>query len=87
MQRKKLLLLAGLVAAYSQAQTPSPAPHPAGWEAALKSVASACKGDTPKVCPGLSTETALACLQTNIERVSPACKDAVTKAAKSAVSF
>jgi hypothetical protein len=87
MQHRKLVLLAGLAALCAQAQTPSPAPQTPGWEAGLKAVASACKGDTPKVCPNLSTETAVACLQANIEKLSPACKDAVTNLAKSAVGF
>jgi len=93
MKRTNLLLIAGLVAAVSaQAQTPAPqtsapASQPPSWEAALKSVTEACKGETPKLCPGLSESTALACLQSNIDKVTPACKDAVMKAAKSALNF
>ena len=86
MQRMNLLLLAALVAVCARAQTPSPT-QPADWEAALKAVASACKTDTPKVCPNLSTETAVACLQTNIEKLSPGCKDSVMKLTKSALGF
>ena len=93
MKRTSLLLIAGLVAAVSaQAQTPAPqtpapASQPPSWEAALKSVTEACKGETPKLCPGLSESTAVACLQSNIDKVTPACKDAVVKAAKSALNF
>ena len=84
--KRSLLLIAGLVAAVcAQAQTQAPAPQPAGWEAALKAVTEACKGETPKLCPGLSTDTAVACLQTNIDKLTPSCKDAVLKAAKSAL--
>lgn len=88
MQRKSLLLIAALVTAVcAQAQTQSPAPQPSGWEAALKAVAEACKGESPKLCPGLSTDTALTCLQTNVDKLTPACKDAVVKTAKAALSF
>jgi hypothetical protein len=88
MKRSSLLLIAGLGAAVcAQAQTPAPAPQPSGWEAALKAVTEACKGDTPQLCPGLSADTAMACLQTNIDKLTPSCKDAVVKLAKSALSL
>jgi hypothetical protein len=92
MRSANLLLMAGLVAAgCAQAQTQAPAPAPApqtsGWEASLKAVTEACKGESPKLCPGVSTDTALACLQTNIDKLTPGCKDAVVKAAKSALNF
>ena len=88
MKRSRLLLIAALVAAVcAQAQTQAPAPPPSGWEAALKSVTEACKAETPKLCPNLTAETALACLQSNIDKVTPACKDAVMKAAKSALNL
>jgi hypothetical protein len=88
MKRSSLLLIAGLGAAVcAQAQTPAPAPQPSGWEAALKAVTEACKGDTPQLCPGLSADTAVACLQTNIDKLTPSCKDAVVKLAKSALSL
>jgi hypothetical protein len=93
MKRTSLLLIAGLVAAVSaQAQTaapqtPAPASQPSGWEAALKSVTEACKGETPKLCPGLSESTAVACLQSNVDKLTPGCKDAVVKAAKSALNL
>ena len=89
MRRTSLLLIAGVVAAgcaqaQTQAPTPAPAPQSPGWEAALKSVTEACKGESPQLCPGMSAETALACLQTNIDKVTPSCKDAVVKAARAA---
>ncbi len=87
MQRKNLFLLAGLAALCAQAQTPTPAPQTPAWQAGLKTVASACKGDTPKLCPNLSTENAVACLQSNIEKLSPGCKDAVTNLTKAALGF
>ena len=88
MKPTNLLLIAGLaVAMCADAQTQAPAPQPAGWEAALKSVTEACKGETPQPCPGLSAETAVACLQGNIDKLTPSCKDAVVKAAKAALSF
>ena len=93
MRRTSLLLIAGVVAAgwaqaQTQAPTPAPAPQqPAGWEAALKSVTEACKGESPQLCPGMSAETALACLQTNIDKVTPSCKDAVVKAARAALNL
>ena len=91
MKQTRVLLIAGLVAAacaQAQTQSPtSPAPQASGWEAALKSVTEACKGETPKLCPGLSTDTAVACLQANIDKLTPSCKDAVVKAAKSALSL
>ena len=88
MKRTSLLLIAGLVTAVcAQAQTQSPAPQPSGWEAALKAVTDACKGETPKLCPGMSADTAVACLQSNIDKLTPACKDAVVKLAKSALTF
>ena len=88
MKRSRLLLIAALVAAMcAQAQTQAPAPQPSGWEAALKSVTEACKAETPKLCPNLTAETALACLQSNIDKLTPSCKDAVVKAAKSALNL
>ena len=87
MKRGSPLLITGVIAAaFAQAQTQSPAPQPSGWEAALKAVTEACKGETPKLCPGLSTETAVACLQSNIDKLTPGCKDAVVKLAKSALT-
>ena len=88
MKPPRLLLIVGLVAAgCAQAQTPAPAPQPAGWEAALKVVADACKTEKPQLCPGLSEATAVACLQSNVDKLTPGCKDAVAKAAKSALNF
>ena len=91
MRRTSLLLIAGVVAAgCAQAQTQAPTPAPAAqpsWEAALKSVTEACKGESPQLCPGMSAETALACLQTNIDKVTPSCKDAVVKAARAALNL
>jgi len=88
MKRSSLLLITGLVAAVSAgAQTPSPAPQPSGWQAALAAATEACKDETPKLCPGLSTDTAMACLQGNIDKLTPSCKDAVVKAAKSALNL
>ena len=88
MKRASLLLTAGLVAVVcARAQTQAPAPQPSGWDAALKSVTESCKAETPKLCPGLSVETAVACLQSNIDKLTPSCKDAVVKAAKSALNF
>jgi hypothetical protein len=86
----RCLFLIGCLAAtgYAQAQTqasePAPATQPSGWEAALKSITEACKGQTPQLCPGLTGETALACLQSNYDKLTPGCKDAVMKLAKSA---
>ena len=92
MRRTSLLFIAGVVAAacaqaQTQAPAPAPAPQPSGWEAALKSVTDACKGESPQLCPGMSAETALACLQTNIDKVTPSCKDAVMKAARAALNL
>ena len=90
MKRTSLLMIAGLVTVgLAQAQTQAPAPQPpaSGWEAALKAVTEACKGVTPQLCPGLSGDTALACLQGNIDKVTPDCKDALMKAAKSAINL
>jgi hypothetical protein len=72
MKQRCLLLIAGLVAGMCvHAQTQAPAPQPSGWEAALNAVTEACKGETPRLCPGLSTDTAVACLQTNIDKLTP----------------
>ena len=87
MKPPHLLLITGLVAACAQTQAQTPAQPPAGWEAALKVVADACKEERPKLCPGLSEATALACLQSNIDKLQPSCKDAVVKAAKSALNL
>ena len=92
MRVTSLLLITGLVAggfAQAQTQTPAPAtvPQPSGWEAAIKAVTEACKGETPKLCPGVSTDTAFACLQTNIDKLTPGCKDAVVKAARAALNL
>jgi hypothetical protein len=89
MRTKRLLLVAAVFAVLSaQAQNPPPAEPPAAdWQAALKSVTEACKGDMPQLCPGLSVDTAMACLHTNIDKVTPACKDAVVKLAKSRLTF
>jgi hypothetical protein len=87
MKRNRLLLIAGpLLAMCAQAQTPPSAP-PSGLEAALKAATEACKGETPQLCPGLSTDTAMACLQSNMDKLTPACKDAVTNLAKSALNL
>jgi hypothetical protein len=84
MRRTSLLLTTVLVAATcAQAQTQPPAPQPSGWEAALKAVTEGCKGETPQLCPGVSADTAVACLQSNIDKLTPSCKDAVMKLAKS----
>ena len=88
MKRTSLLLITGLFAAVGAgAQTETPAPQQSGWEAALKAVTDACKSETPKLCPGLSTDTAVACLQTNIDKLTPGCKDAVVKAGKSLLNL
>jgi hypothetical protein len=88
MKRGHLLVFVACVGAVcAQAQTPTPAPQPSGWEAALKAVTEACKGETPQLCPGLSTDTAVACLQTNMDKLTPSCKDAVVKLAKSALTL
>ena len=87
--KRRLLLITGLVvtAVCAQAQTPAPAPQTPDWEAAVKSVADACKTETPHLCPGLSTSTALACLQSNIDKLTPNCKNAVVGASKSALTI
>ena len=88
MKRRKLMWIPAVaVAMCAQAQTQTPAPPPADWEAQLKVVTAACKAETPQLCPGLSTDTAVACLQTNIDKLTPSCKDAVVKAAKSALGL
>jgi hypothetical protein len=88
MKRTSVLLAIGLVVLVcADAQTPAPAPQQSGWQAAVKDVTEACKSETPKLCPGLSTDTAIACLQTNIEKLTPSCKDAVMKAGKSFLNF
>ena len=87
MKPPHLLLITGLVAACAQTQAQTPAQPPAGWEAALKAVTEACKQEKPQLCPGLSEATALACLQTNIDKLTPSCKDAVVKAARSALNL
>jgi len=88
MKLSRELLIAGFIAgACAQAQTQAPATQPSGWEAALKAVMEACKEERPQLCPGLSEATAVACLQSNIDKLTPSCKDSVTKAAKSALNF
>ena len=91
MKRSSLLsmipALAVAMCAQAQTEAPAPPPQPSGWETALKAVTEACKGETPQLCPGVSAETAVACLQSNIDKLTPSCKDAVVKAAKSALSF
>lgn len=90
MKRTNLIAAGLLAAAFAQAQTQAPtapAPQSSGWEAALKAVAGACKEERPQFCPGLSGATALACLQQNIDKLQPSCKDAVVKAGKSALNF
>jgi hypothetical protein len=86
--KRTMLVIAGLLAIEcARAQTQAPAPQPSGWEAALKAVTEACKGETPQLCPGMSAETAVACLQSNMDKLTPGCKDAVVKAAKSAFNL
>lgn len=85
--KRSVVLTAGFVATVCvQAQTPSPTPQASDWEAALKAAAAACKADIPQLCPGLSSDTAMACLQSNIDKLTPSCKDAVVQLAKSALS-
>jgi len=90
MKRMSLVLTAALITAVcarAQTQAPAPPPPPSGWQEALKSATDACKGETPQLCPGLSTETAMACLQNNMDKLTPSCKDAVVKLAKSALNL
>lgn len=89
MKRTGLLLIYALAAAAcAQAQTPAaPAPQPSGWEAALKAVTDACKGETPQLCPGVTADTAVACLQSNYDKLTPSCKNAVAQLAKSALAL
>jgi hypothetical protein len=88
MKRTSLSLMVGLVGAvWAQAQTQAPTPPPPGWDAALKAVTEACKGETPQLCPGLSANTAVTCLQSNMDKLTPSCKDAVVKLAKSALNL
>jgi hypothetical protein len=88
MKRMSLVLIAALIAAVcARAQTQAPAPPPSGWQEALKSATDACKGETPQLCPGLNAETAMACLQNNMDKLAPSCKDAVVKLAKSALNL
>ena len=88
MRRSCLLLTCGLLAAAcAQADTPAAQAPPSGWQATLKAVTDACKGETPQICPGMSTDTALACLQSNIDKLTPGCKSAVTDATKSALGL
>jgi len=92
MKRTSPLLVVGLVsAAFAQAQTQAPAPSApqpsGGWEVALKAVMDACKEERPQLCPGMSEATAVACLQSNIDKLTPSCKDSVVKAAKSALNL
>jgi len=54
---------------------------------AFESATDGCKGETPQLCPGLSAETAMACLQNNMDKLTPSCKDAVVKLAKSALNL
>jgi hypothetical protein len=89
MRITSLLLIAALITTgYARAQTQpaTPAQSP-GWEATLKGVTEACKQEKPQLCPGLSEATALACLQSNYDKLTPSCKDAVLKAAKSALNL
>jgi hypothetical protein len=90
MKTSCLIAITGLIAAgYAQAQTqpPTPGSQSAGWEETLKAVTEACKAEKPQLCPNLSETTALACLETNYDKLTPSCKDAVMKAAKSALNF
>jgi hypothetical protein len=90
MKRRRPQLIAGLVVAVcaqAQTQPQAPAPQPSGWEAAVKAVTEACKGETPQLCPGVSADTAVACLRTNIDKLTPGCRDAVVKLAKSALTL
>jgi len=88
MKRTRLLWLSGLVAAVcAGAQTQPSTPQPSGWEAALKAVGEACKGETPQLCPGLSADTAVACLESNMDKVTPPCKDALVKLAQAALNL
>ena len=80
--------MVGFVSAVcAQAQTQAPTPQPPGWDAALKGASEACKGETPQLCPGLSANTAVTCLQSNMDKLTPSCKDAVVKLAKSALNL
>jgi len=89
MKRLSRLVITGLVVAAvcAQAQTQAPAPQTSDWEAALKTVGEACKSETPNLCPGLSASTAVACLQSNIDKLTPGCKNAVVNASKSALTI
>lgn len=71
------LLIAAVVAAQgTQAQTPT-------TSQADKAVAHACKADAKHLCAGKTGQEAKQCLQSNADKLSSDCQNALSKVPKS----
>jgi hypothetical protein len=75
-----LLLVTLAAAATAQAQTPpSSDSSPAPSADSTQSARQACRSDAMKVCPGKRGAEAKACLESNSDKISANCKDALAK--------
>jgi hypothetical protein len=74
MKLKLLALVAGLAAAASaSAQPPAPPPE------AMAAVQKACAADAASLCAGKTDQQIPMCLFANTDKVSPGCKEAMSK--------
>jgi hypothetical protein len=64
-----------------QAQTPASSLTP-DQKAAIHAVAKACKGQGKQLCPGKTGQEMAQCLKSNADKLTPDCKNAVSKVEK-----
>jgi hypothetical protein len=77
MKRHTMLFAAALLAAaVAQAQPPAPTPE---QQAARDAFRKACADDSKTLCGDKQGREMFACLRTNADKVSPGCKDAMSK--------
>jgi hypothetical protein len=68
-----------LAAGYAHAQTPAPAGGGGATAANSEAVRKACKEEAKHLCAGKQGQEAMSCLKSNADKLSPKCKDAVSK--------
>jgi hypothetical protein len=82
MKLASLVLVASLLAAASvQAQAPAPSPE---MQAARAAMRKACETDSKTLCADKQGREAMMCLRSNSDKLSPGCKDAMSKMPKPA---
>jgi hypothetical protein len=83
MKLTSLVLIGALVACgYAQAQAQPAMPKPTTGTSSgadPQEVARACKSEAKALCPGKTGQDAVSCLQSKSDKLSPRCKDSVSK--------